>query len=339
MLQPRLNLLPPLPVDPYALYGETAMFQWAEQQSITNWAGTTAQQLQYSDYRSRVQLCNTQDRPFQLNDEVLFLHSTQHRLDPRNPWATLCYMFQLQYRVVHTQNDIMFSDFVEFFSAPMGSTLDVTTITLQLRCTYNGTYLLRIFPTDQPAGPQQHAASTPVPSSSSASAAAPPKPTTNTARSFFHAVVRATAPTSTTPAAPATTSMLAATQASSALPPTTTLQAHRKSNIKQDSDSDDDDTAVRVIRDKEVEVGGKRYRVQGKGTYHNILIATASMRTLMEDGQLEKLTAYHGNYVHNYTAEVLLKGILRQTTLQSTLSGMQMHAPPNHALKRLQQLL
>ena len=146
MLQPRLNLLPPLPVDPYALYGETAMFQWAEQLSITNWAGATAQQLQYSDYRSRVQLCNTQDRPFQLNDEVLFLHSTQHRLDPSNPWATLCYMFQLQYRVVHIQNDIMFSDFVEFFSAPMGSTLDVTTITLQLRCTYNGTYLLRISP-------------------------------------------------------------------------------------------------------------------------------------------------------------------------------------------------
>jgi hypothetical protein len=59
------------------------------------------------------------------------------------------------------------------------------------------------------------------------------------------------------------------------------------------------------------------------------------MRTLMEDGQLENFTAYHGNYVHNYTAEVLLKGILRPTTLQSTLSGIQMHASPNHALKRL----
>ena len=31
LLQPRLNMLPPLPIDPYALYSETAMFQWAEQ--------------------------------------------------------------------------------------------------------------------------------------------------------------------------------------------------------------------------------------------------------------------------------------------------------------------
>ena len=63
------------------------------------------------------------------------------------------------------------------------------------------------------------------------------------------------------------------------------------------------------------------------------------MRTLMEDGQLEKLKAYHGIYVHIYNADVLLKGILRQATLQSTLSGMQMHAPQNHALARFKQLL
>ena len=59
----------------------------------------------------------------------------------------------------------------------------------------------------------------------------------------------------------------------------------------------------------------------------------------MEDGQLDRLTAYHGNYVHNYTADILLKGILRQTTLQSTLSGMHIHAPQNHALARFKQLL
>ena len=64
-----------------------------------------------------------------------------------------------------------------------------------------------------------------------------------------------------------------------------------------------------------------RYHVQGKGTYHNILIITASMRTLMEVGQLDKLTAYYGNYVHNYNADVLLKGILRQATLQINIIG------------------
>ena len=33
-------MLPVLPIDPYARYVESVMFQLAEQQSITNWAGT-----------------------------------------------------------------------------------------------------------------------------------------------------------------------------------------------------------------------------------------------------------------------------------------------------------
>ena len=341
LLQPRINMSPPLPSDPYAEYLETAMFQWAEQQSITNWVGTAAQQLQYSDYRSKVQLCNTRDRPIQHNDELLLLHSTRHRLDPQHPWDTICYMFQLQYRVVHAVNNTIFGDFAEFFSAPAGAFLDVATTPLKLRCTYNGTYLLRLFPDDQPSGSQQQASSTTVHASSNATTAVQQKATSGSARGFFRAVVRATTTSTTSPAAPATTSLSAVGTLMPTIPPTTTLQVHRKTRRKLDSDSDDDDTTVKLIKDKEVEVDGKRYRVQvqGKGAYHSILIATTSMRTLMEVDQLDKLTAYHGNYVHNYAAEVLLKGILRQTTLQSTLSGMQIHAPQNHALKRFQQLL
>ena len=106
----------PVPLtDPYARYVETAMFQLTEQQNITNWAGTAAQQAQYSDCLSRVQLCNTTTRPLQLDDEILFLHSNQHRLILHQPWNTLCYMSQLQYRVVHIENTLVFSDFVEFF--------------------------------------------------------------------------------------------------------------------------------------------------------------------------------------------------------------------------------
>ena len=59
LLAPRITMLPVLSIDPYAQYIETVMFQLAEQQSITNWAGTVTQQTQYADYRSRVQLCNT----------------------------------------------------------------------------------------------------------------------------------------------------------------------------------------------------------------------------------------------------------------------------------------
>ena len=101
-------MLPVLPIDPYARYVETVMFQLAAQQSITNWAGTITQQTQYADYRSRMQLCDTTTRPLQLNDEILFLHSDQHHLTPQQPWDTLCYMCQLQYRIVHIDNDIIF---------------------------------------------------------------------------------------------------------------------------------------------------------------------------------------------------------------------------------------
>ena len=63
------------------------------------------------------------------------------------------------------------------------------------------------------------------------------------------------------------------------------------------------------------------------------------MCTLMEDGHIEKLLAGFGNYVNNYTSEILMKGILRQTLISATLSGMQLHAPQNFALLRFKQLL
>ena len=63
------------------------------------------------------------------------------------------------------------------------------------------------------------------------------------------------------------------------------------------------------------------------------------MCTLMEDGHIEKLLAGFGNYVNNYTSEILMKGFFRQTLVSATLSGMQLHAPQNFALLRFKQLL
>ena len=141
-------MLPVLPIDPYAQYIETMMFQLAQQQRITNWAGTVAQQAQYADYQSKVQLCDTTSRPLRLNDEILFLHSDQHQLTPHQTWDTLCYMCQLQYRIVHIDNGVIFSDYVEFFSAPHAVTLDAAAVPMTMRCHYAGTYLLRMFNAD-----------------------------------------------------------------------------------------------------------------------------------------------------------------------------------------------
>ena len=48
----------------------------------------------------------------------------------------------------------------------------------------------------------------------------------------------------------------------------------------------------------------KDYRVLGKESVIKILRETQSVRTLMEDGQLELLVRHEGNFVNNYTKEV-----------------------------------
>jgi hypothetical protein len=133
-------------------------------------------------------------------------------------------MFQLQYRVVHTQDDIVFADFVEFFSAPQGASLDVDTITLHLRCTYNGTYLLRLFP-----DLQQHSSSATVQPSSAVPPAAQQRGITNCARNLFHVAARTLSSSTSSTPAPTTASSLAAVPVISTLPLNTTLQVQRKS--------------------------------------------------------------------------------------------------------------
>ena len=118
------------------------------------------------------------------------------------------------------------------------------------------------------------------------------------------------------------------------------IDSHRPRD--EDTDSDDSRQAsVKRLKDSQVVVDGKTYRVQDKTSVYTILIAFASMCTLMEDGHIEKLLAGFGNYVNNYTSEILIlmKGILRQTLVSATLSGMQLHVPQNFALLRFKQLL
>ena len=116
----------------------------------------------------------------------------------------------------------------------------------------------------------------------------------------------------------------------------------RQAQCPRDDDTDSDDSrqaSVKRLKDSQVEVEGKTYRVQGKTSVYTIIIAFASMCTLMEDGHIEKLLAGFGNYVNNYTSEILMKRILWQTLVSATLSGMQLHAPQNFALLQFKQLV
>lgn len=76
---------------------------------------------------------------------IVFNDTSVVAASSNNPWDTICKMCQLQYRVVHIQGDVIFSDYVEFFSAPPGLSLDASTLVLTLRCSNSGTYLLRLF--------------------------------------------------------------------------------------------------------------------------------------------------------------------------------------------------
>jgi hypothetical protein len=233
-----------------------------------------------------------------------------------------------QYRVVQISNDVLHCDFVELFYAQANTNLLASDIVLKMRCTYNGTYLLRASNSDTTpvTGQQPSTSMSHLPhqlSASSSTSITTPNPshlTPAVGRGSLSHVFRP----------------LPYRQAS-LLPPTNNRSTSNDFHRPRDDDTDSDDSrqaSVKRLKDSQVEVEGKTYRVQGKTSVYSIIIAFTSMCTLMDDGHIDKLLAGCGNYVNNYTSEIQMKGILRQTLVSTTLSGMQLHAPQNFTLFR-----
>ena len=65
---------------------------------------------------------------------------------------------------------------------------------------------------------------------------------------------------------------------------------------------------------------------------------TFSVRTLMEDGQLQLLVHHVGDFVNNYTAEVFKMGIIRRHSKSALMAGMNLTMNANHDLDRFQSL-
>ena len=84
---------------------------------------------------------------------------------------------------------------------------------------------------------------------------------------------------------------------------------------------------------------GEDFEVLGKESVIKILRETQSVRTLMEDGQLELLMRHDGNFVNNYTKEVFRAGILRQHSLATVHTGMTLLVSENHDLLRFKSLV
>jgi len=74
----------------------------------------------------------------------------------------------------------------------------------------------------------------------------------------------------------------------------------------QSIEYDSDDSQVKKkTKVASLEWQGKVFYVAGKESAINILRDTFSVRTLMEDGQLQHLVNHVGDFVNNYTAEAL----------------------------------
>jgi hypothetical protein len=312
------------------IYEETGNFQLPEQQRIVNWDLRSAYVLtNASTYLSLIQLHNTSTRPLQLYDNILFLQPAQHPFQPADPWGTLFLQRQLLYRIVFLRDNVLHCDFVELFCAPADTQLSESDIVSHFSCRYIGTYLMRV-KVDSDSQAPQTSGSGPVVTDS----AQLPSSVQSTSRSsqlarVFHRGASSTAlHSSHTQQRPVSNNVIA-------IP-----SSHSADENDNDIDSDTStDVQVKRVKDSEVHVDGKIYRVQGKTAVYSIIIASTTMCTLMENGQIVKLTSGVGNYVNNYTPEILLKGILRQSVVSATLSGMQLHAPINYAILRFKELV
>ena len=83
---------------------------------------------------------------------------------------------------------------------------------------------------------------------------------------------------------------------------------------------------------------GKTFYVTGKESALTTLRDTFSVRTLMEDGQLQLLVHHVGDFVNNYTADVFKMGIIRHHSKSALMAGMTLTMNANHDLDRFQSL-
>lgn len=227
----------------------------------------------------------------------MFLQPDQHPFLHDDPWGTIFLQRQHLYRIVHLTNNVLHCDFVELFYAPANAQLLLSDIVPKISCRYTGTYLLRVT-VDIDNRSSSASVSSPLASGSTH----PLSPVNQAARATSHSShfsrvfnrgsssnmfrsisqrqvsllnpLNSTVPPHTTPTVPTTLPF-------SSQAPTTDFCAtavHRNSRDDDDTDSDDSThVQVKRVKDSELHVKGKTYRVQGKTNVYSIIIASTSM--------------------------------------------------------------
>jgi hypothetical protein len=112
-----------------------------------------------------------------------------------------------------------------------------------------------------------------------------------------------------------------------------------RSSLVNPLDYDSDDSQVKKkTKVAAVEWQGKTFYVTGKESALTTLRDTFSVRTLMEDGQLQLLVHHVGDFVNNYTADIFKMGIIRHHSKSALMAGMTLTMTANHDLDRFQSL-
>jgi len=317
--------------DEWSEYIDPIIYSVQDQQLIRNWNNVTNLTFRGDGlaYLQCIKLFHTAQRPIVVGDKMVFLHSPNLNVifTPEQPHRTLFSMTHVLYTVVHIKDSIFYFDRVELLYNYVAMDL----LSLKIKCPYVGTYILfespstsgQSLPTVPSSSPSHQQHSTSKRNSSNQSRV---RPGSLQQQTQFSASSSSCPPTdrARTSASTTTGSNLDALQSRSAVNP---------------AGYDSDDSQVKKkTKVASLEWQGKVFYVTGKESALNILRDTFSVRTLMEDGQLQNLVNHVGDFVNNYTADAFKMGIIKCQSKSAFMAGMTLTINTNHDLDRFQSL-
>ena len=213
-------------------------------------------------YIQCLRLHHTSERPIVIDDNVVFLYCPHCVFTPEQPCRTLFSITHVRYIVVQQRGPIYNFDRVDI----LYNFVEMDPLFPKIQCAYDGTYLLFVRPHDLTrdvrSGPSNL-----IPSQSSVSFNRPSSILPTSGRNSLR-------------------------RPSTALPPTTVSAAGSSRanalSILPAVEYDSDDSQVKKkIKVASMDWQGQTYYITGKESVIVILRDTSSVRTLMEDGQLQ----------------------------------------------------
>jgi hypothetical protein len=281
-------------------YVEPTVYSLRDQQRITNWRDVTGLTFRGEGlhYMRCLGLYHKSERPIVIEINLVFLYCPQCAFTPQHPCRTLFLVTHVRYIVVHQRGPVFYFDRVDV----LNNYIDMNPLFLKISNTDREVPSVPspFFPPQQPSAPS-------VTNSDLQPAD----------RSSFQRRPSAHVPSSSSSS--------------------TVVQGSSRANalsvplIVPPTEYDSDDSQVKKkTKVAALEWQGKTFYVTSKESAINILRDTYSVRSLMEEGQLQLLVNYVGDFVNNYTSDLLKTGIIRRNSKSALMAGMTLTMNANH---------